>query len=137
MSKWVMALLNDGKVGKKQVIPFAAIQATREAQDIVNTKTQLNGETDYQLYGLGWFIQDYAGHHIVMHDGGVGGYLSSVTLVPQDHLGIIVLTNTDQNELYQAIKWDIMDAYFNIPFHNYNDAYLQRFKQRQATNDAA
>src|ERR1700748_3250102 len=70
MSKWVMALLNDGKVGKKQVIPFAAIQATREAQDIVNTKTQLNGETDYQLYGLGWFIQDYAGHHIVMHDGG-------------------------------------------------------------------
>jgi len=137
MSKWVMALLNDGRVGKKQVIPLAAILATREAQDIVGTKTQLDGETDYELYGLGWFIQDYAGHHIVMHDGGVGGYLSSVTLVPQDHLGIIVLTNTDQNQFYQAIKWDIMDAYFKLPFHNYNDSYLQRFKQKQAANDAA
>lgn len=137
MSKWVMALLDDGKVGKRQVIPMAAIQATREPQDIVGSKTQLNGETDYVLYGLGWFLQDYDGHHIVMHDGGVGGYLSSVTLVPQDHLGIIVLTNTDQNEFYQAIKWDIMDAYFRMPFHDYNDNYLQRFKQKQAANDAA
>src|ERR1700759_2514658 len=35
MSKWVMALLNDGKVGPRQVIPAAAIQATRQPQDIV------------------------------------------------------------------------------------------------------
>jgi CubicO group peptidase (beta-lactamase class C family) len=137
MSKWVMALLNDGKVGKRQVIPLAAIQATREPQDIVGSETQLNGETDYQLYGLGWRLQDYAGHRIVMHTGGVGGYVSSVTLVPQDHLGIIVLTNTDQNEFYEAIKWDIIDAYFKMPYRDYNDTYLQRYKQKQAANDAA
>lgn len=137
MSKWVMALLNDGRVGKKQVIPLAAILATREPQDIVGSETQLNGETDYQLYGLGWRLQDYAGHRIVMHNGGVGGYVSSVTLVPQEHLGIIVLTNTDANEFYEAVKWDIMDAYFRMPYRNYNDAYLQNYKQKQAAADAA
>lgn len=137
MSKWVMALLNDGKVGKRQVIPAAAIEATREPQDIVGSETQLNGETDYQLYGLGWRLQDYAGHRIIMHTGGVGGYVSSVTLVPQDHLGIIVLTNTDANELYEAIKWDIMDAYFKMPYRNYNDTYLQEYKRKQAASDAA
>jgi len=137
MSKWVMALLNDGKVGKRQVIPAAAIQATREPQDIVGSETQLNGETDYQLYGLGWRLQDYAGHRIIMHTGGVGGYVSSVTLVPQDHLGIIVLTNTDANELYEAIKWDLMDAFFKMPYRNYNDTYLQEYKRKQAASDAA
>lgn len=137
MSKWVMALLNDGKVGTRQVIPVAAIKATREPQDIVGSVTHLNGETGYELYGLGWFLQDYAGHHLVMHDGGVSGYLSSVTLVPQEHLGIVVLTNTDQNAFYEALRWEIMDAYFGQKYRNYSDTYLTEFKNQQATETAA
>ena len=131
LSKWVMCLLNDGKVGNKQIIPLSAIQATREPQDVVGTIGYLNGETEYQLYGLGWFLTSYAGHQIVMHTGGVNGYVSSVTLVPKEHLGIIVLTNTDQNEFFEAIKWDIMDAYFKMPYHNYNAFFLNRFKVNQ------
>jgi CubicO group peptidase (beta-lactamase class C family) len=132
MSKWVMALLNNGKVGTKQVIPLSAIQATRQAQDIVGSVRHLNGEVDYELYGLGWFIQDYSGHHLVMHDGGVNGYVSSVTLVPQEHLGIVILTNTDQNEFYEALRWEIMDAFFKMPYRNYSDVYLTNFKNENA-----
>jgi len=47
MSKWVMALLDNGKVGNRQVIPAAAIQATRQPQDIVGSIRHLNGETNY------------------------------------------------------------------------------------------
>ncbi|RYZ95828.1 MAG: serine hydrolase, partial [Sphingobacteriaceae bacterium] len=129
MSKWVLALLDDGRVGKRQVIPEAAIQATRQAQDIVGSVTHLDGETNYQLYGLGWFLQDYHNHRIVMHDGGVSGYVSSVTLVPKEKLGIVILTNTDQNSLYDALRWEIMDAYFKLPYRNYSDAYLKDQKK--------
>lgn len=132
MSKWVLALLNNGKVGNRQVIPVAAIQATRQAQDVVGSVRHLDGETDYELYGLGWFLQDYSGHRIVMHDGGVNGYVSSVTLVPQDHLGIVILTNTDQNEFYDALRWEIMDAYFKLPYRNYSDAFLKFYKNNAA-----
>ena len=137
MSKWVMALLNDGKVGARQVIPAAAIQATRQPQDIVGSIRHLNGETNYELYGLGWFLQDYSGHRLVMHDGGVNGYLSSVTLVPQDHLGIVILTNTDQNEFYEALRWEIMDAYFKLPYRDYTDTYLAQFKNNASIAQAA
>jgi CubicO group peptidase (beta-lactamase class C family) len=137
MSKWVLALLNDGRVGARQVIPSAAINATREPQDIVASVHHLDGENNYELYGLGWFIQDYAGHRLVMHDGGVNGYLTSVTLVPQDHLGIIVLTNTDQNDFFDALRWEIMDAYFKLPYRNYSDKYLAGFKAEAATGDVA
>jgi len=132
LSKWVLCLLNDGKVGKRQVIPQSAIQATQEPQDIVGTVQHLNGVTDYQLYGLGWRIEDYLGHHIVMHNGGVGGYVSSVTLVPQEHLGIIVLTNTDTNNLIEALRWEMLDAYFKLPYRDYSDAYLQQYKDNEA-----
>ena len=137
MSKWVLALLNDGKVGQRQVIPLAAIKATREPQDIVSEVTHLDGTQDYQLYGLGWRLENYHGHDVVMHDGGVGGYNSSVTLIPKEHLGIIVLTNTDQNEFMDALKWDVMDAYFKLPFRDYNDNYLQAFKAKLAAAQAA
>jgi CubicO group peptidase (beta-lactamase class C family) len=131
MSKWALALLNDGKVGNRQVIPNAAIEATRQAQDIVGSVTHLNGETNYQLYGLGWFIQDYGNRRLVMHDGGVNGYLTSVTLVPKEHLGIIILTNTDQNAFFEALRWEILDAYFKRPFRDYSAKYLSLFKFQQ------
>jgi hypothetical protein len=91
----------------------------------------LNGETGYQLYGLGWFLQDYHNRHLVMHDGGVNGYLSSVTLSPKDHLGIIILTNTDQNQFFEALRWEIMDAYFKLAYSDYSGKYLKRFKAGQ------
>jgi CubicO group peptidase (beta-lactamase class C family) len=132
MSKWVLALLNDGKAGTRQVIPAAAIQATRQPQDIVSSVRHLNGEVNYELYGLGWFLQDYSNHRLVMHDGGVNGYLSSVTLVPQDKLGIIILTNTDQNQFFEALRWEILDAYFKQRFRNYSEVYLAGFKEEAA-----
>ena len=132
LSKWVMALLDNGKVGNKQVIPAEAIQATRQPQDVVGNVKHPNGETDVERYGLGWFLEDYAGHHLVMHTGGVSGYLTSVTLAPDDNLGIIILTNTDKNELFEALRWEILDAYFKMPYRNYSGRYLSTFKTAQA-----
>ena len=132
MGKWVLALLNNGKVGNRQIIPQAAIAATREPQDIVGSQYHLNGENNFELYGLGWFIQDYQNHRLVMHDGGVSGYLSSVTLSPQDNLGIVILTNTDQNQLYEALRWEILDVFFGRPYRDYSEAYLKNFKNHTA-----
>ncbi|HVW16489.1 MAG TPA: serine hydrolase [Mucilaginibacter sp.] len=135
MSKWVMALLDNGKVGQRQVIPTAAAEAIRQPQDLVGTSNHLNGETDFVTYGLGLEIEDYHNHRIVMHTGGVNGYLSSVTMVPKEHLGIIILTNTDTNDLFEALKWDILDAYFKLPFSNYSDKYLSLFKSQQEADN--
>jgi CubicO group peptidase (beta-lactamase class C family) len=124
MSKWVMALLDNGKVGNRQIIPAAAVAATRQPQDYVSTANYLNGDVGFELYGLGWSLQDYCGRRLVMHTGGVNGYVSSVTLVPKENLGIIILTNTDQNALYEALRWDIIDAFFKNKNYHYNETYL-------------
>ncbi|GAB2987860.1 serine hydrolase [Mucilaginibacter puniceus] len=137
MSKWVMALLNNGKVGARQIIPEAAIKTTQAPQAIIGSIKQPNGEPDYELYGLGWFLQDYAGRHLVTHNGGVNGYRSSVTLVPQERLGIVILTNTDQNEISEALRWQLLDAYFKLPYRNYSDDYLDKYKANDAKEQQA
>jgi hypothetical protein len=50
--------------------------------------------------------------------------LSRITLIPEEKLGVVVLTNTDQNSFYSALEKEIVDAYLKLPFRNYSRVYL-------------
>jgi CubicO group peptidase (beta-lactamase class C family) len=127
MSKWIIMQLNDGKFDNKQVIPTAAIQEIRKPHSIEEDEKPRFNEGHFSLYGLGLELCEYEGREIVSHTGGVNGFVTSVTMVPEENLGIIVFTNTDQNDLYLALKWEILDAYLKLPYRNYTDAYLKSF----------
>src|SRR5690606_15952833 len=49
--------------------------------------------THVRGYALGWGIADYHGRYRVSHTGGYSGMLSTVALVPDEKLGIVILTN--------------------------------------------
>lgn len=133
MSKWVLALLNNGKVGTRQFIPEQAVLEPRKAQDIVYD----NGAGNSEFYGLGWFLKDYNGHRMVFHTGGVNGYVSSVTLIPDQNLGIVILTNTDQNNVIEALRDEIVDVYMKKPFRDYSDKYLTQYKAKVSKQQLA
>ncbi|MBS7565873.1 serine hydrolase [Mucilaginibacter sp. Bleaf8] len=124
MSKWLLALLSNGKSANKQVIPEAAIRATRQPQNLLGDDD--NG--GFVAYGLGWMLKGYKSHRMIMHTGGVSGFVSSVTLVPDMNLGIVILTNTDQNDLITTLNLDIIDAYLKMPFRSHSDAALTDFR---------
>jgi CubicO group peptidase (beta-lactamase class C family) len=123
MSKWVMMLLNNGKLGDKQIIPSSAIAQTRTPHSILGNGGHMFNKSHFALYGLGWFLQEYAGRKIVEHTGGVNGFVTSVCLVPEEKLGIIVFTNTDANNFYEALRNEIEDAYLGLPYRNYSKVY--------------
>ena len=124
MSKWVMMQLNNGKFEGKEIVPAKAIQSIRYPNSIEGNGSTLYNRSNFTLYGLGLELQDYESRRIVSHTGGVNGYVSSVTMVPSEKLGIVILTNTDQNALYEALKWEVLDAYLGLPYRNYSKAYL-------------
>jgi CubicO group peptidase (beta-lactamase class C family) len=123
MSKWVMAQLNNGKSDDKEIIPAAAIAATRIPHSILGDGGHMFNKAHFSLYGLGWFLEEYAGRKIVQHTGGVNGFVTSVCLVPEEKLGIIVLTNTDANGFYEALRNEIEDAYLGLPYRNYSSVF--------------
>jgi CubicO group peptidase (beta-lactamase class C family) len=129
MSHWLLCQLDSGEYNGKQVIPFSVIRETRKPQSIIGGSFSIFNRTHFRLYGLGWDLTDYEGREIVSHTGGVNGFVTSVTLFPEEKLGIVVLTNTDQNYLYEALKLEIMDAYLNLPFRNYSKLYLNYIKR--------
>jgi CubicO group peptidase (beta-lactamase class C family) len=124
MSHWVMMQLDSGRYSGNQVMPWRAISVTRVPHSILGNGGSRFNTGHFALYGLGWFLEEYCGRKIVSHTGGVNGFVTSVTLIPEEKLGIIVFTNTDQNAFYEALKWEIMDAYLVKPYRNYSKIFL-------------
>jgi CubicO group peptidase (beta-lactamase class C family) len=127
MSSWLIAQLSNGKYSGEEVIPPSVIKQTREPVSIVRRISHPFNTQHYSLYALGWQLQDYEGRELVEHTGGVNGFVTSVTLLPEENLGVVVLTNTDQNGLFIALKWEIIDACLGLPYRNYSETYFNRF----------
>lgn len=135
LSHWIIAQLDSGKYNDQTVIPFSVIQKTRQLLSIQRRVRHPYNKTHYSLYGMGWAFQDYEGREIVMHTGGVNGFVTSVTLIPEEKLGVVVLTNTDQNAFFQSLKWEIIDAYLGLPYRNYDSTFYAGFVKRQEANN--
>ncbi|MBD8874040.1 serine hydrolase [Rhodanobacter sp. DHB23] len=64
-------------------------------------------------YGEGWFLSDYQGSKLVWHTGGWPGFVSRLTLVPGQDLGVVVLTNQQSGAAFNAITYRVLDAYLD------------------------
>ncbi len=130
MSHWLMMQLNKGKFKGEQLFPMEAINSTRKPNSIVKQGRHPFNKNNFVLYGLGWEIEDYERTKIVSHTGGIPGFLSSMTLVPEKNLGIVIMTNTDQNGIFVALKWEIIDSYLDLPYRGYAGLYTNSIKRQ-------
>ncbi|HUH89926.1 MAG TPA: serine hydrolase [Lysobacter sp.] len=75
-------------------------------------------------YGEGWSLSDYRGNKLVWHTGGWPGFVSRVTMVPEQNLGIIVLTSAEAGGAFQSITMQALDAFLDAPPTDWTSAYL-------------
>ncbi|MCC6753429.1 MAG: serine hydrolase [Saprospiraceae bacterium] len=129
-SRWVRMLLANGLDQGRQILPADAIRKSMEPVSVAGPVRHRFNRGQFALYGLGWYLNDYEGYRLVSHTGGADGFVTSVSLIPELGLGVLVFTNTDNNALYQAIKWEIIDAFLGLPYRNYAGSYLARAKER-------
>ena len=132
LSHWLIAQLDSGRFDGETKIPFEVITRTRKPETIIGRVRRLFNEGHYNLYGLGWALTDYEGTEIISHTGAVNGFLSSVTLLPEENLGIAVLTNSDANSLFEMLKWEIIDSYLGLPYRNYDNIVFKRSIARES-----
>lgn len=63
--------------------------------DAVRDMFTAPGVPSAQSYGMGWVIDQRGGKRYVWHNGEVGGFHAMNALLPDDHIAVIVLANTD------------------------------------------
>lgn len=136
MSHWLIAQLDSGKFEGENIIPYSVISQTRKPSTIVGRTRHPFNQAHYNLYALGWGLQDYENREIVSHTGGVNGFVTSVTLIPSENLGIVVLTNTEQNLFFISLRWEILDSYLGLPYRDYDSFYFDRSKTANTEEEA-
>jgi CubicO group peptidase (beta-lactamase class C family) len=118
LAKWVTVQLNRGGMGNSRLFSEAQSKEMWAAQTIIpiGASAALAAlRPNFSAYGLGWRLDDYRGKKIVSHTGGLAGYVSRVTMVPELKLGIVVLTNQEADGAFQAVTYTILDRYLGAP----------------------
>ena len=128
MAKWLIAQLNRGAIGGGQ-----RLFSERQSREMWSAQTilPLNDppphlaplRSNFAAYGLGWGLTEYRGLKTVSHTGGLLGYVSRVTLVPDLNLGVVVLTNQQSGGAFQSLTYRILDHYMNAPATDWTAAF--------------
>jgi CubicO group peptidase (beta-lactamase class C family) len=128
LSHWLLMQLDSGRYNGQQVLPWAAIQKTRDVNIITGSRKSGIYPIHFRGYGLGLFVADYNGRQIYWHTGGAGGMVSNVCFIPEEKLGIAILTNNDNQSFFEFLRYQIMDAYLGVPYINRSKQQLQNFQ---------
>ena len=80
-------------------------------------------------------MTDYAGRQVYWHTGGAFGHVTNVCFVPEEKLGITILTNNDNQSFFEAIRYQILDAYFGVKYADRGKYQYSFFVQGKKSTD--
>ncbi len=136
---WMILQLNGGNTTDHQQIisahqiqqmrsPHAAVKNLRP-DDIQFPSRRIQNVS----YGMGWFLQTYGeGNkyvHALSHMGGFAGVRSLMTLIPEQKLGIAIVSNFGAmrvSMLPEALRNKFLDLYLGLSNHDWSQENLQK-----------
>ncbi len=87
MTHYLIAQLNGGTYGNTQLL---------SAQGVDTLHTPGSKISPSRSYGMGWVIQDQPGSTKIWHNGDVSNFHSNMLLLPDQHIGIVILINIEE-----------------------------------------
>jgi CubicO group peptidase (beta-lactamase class C family) len=138
MAKWLRVLLSGGKLadGSRLISEAAARQITTMVTPIPigNPPPELPRlAMNFNGYALGLGVRDYRGRRMLMHTGGLPGYVSRVMFVPEAAVGVAVLTNQESGAAFDSIAFHVIDHYLGAPPFDWIDGFEKVRRRSEAT----
>jgi CubicO group peptidase (beta-lactamase class C family) len=140
LAQWIRLQLGEGVYGNKKLISPDAVKETHKPQMIIPYNPQTPGTTldaHFTSYGFGWFLHDYHGRKIVQHGGAIDGMSALVAMMPEEKIGVAVLSNLQGNQLPWALMYRVFDAYLGLPPQDRSATMLAAMKNLQERAKAA
>lgn len=109
MARFMLAELNEGRLGEAQILTPASIRLMHTQAD--QPVPPLPG------MGLGFFYGERNGHRIVGHGGDTVWFHTDLNLMPDDHIGVFMSVNSvgKPSALRSTLMKGFVDRYFPAP----------------------
>ncbi len=132
MGKWMIFNMNNGIIDNDTLLTPASRNIIWRMHNTYNVDhTQANDfNTHFRGYGLGWGLSDFHGRLRVSHGGGFDGMISSVNMIPDEKLGVVVLTN-GMNAPTMAVSYYALNAFLGLEEKDWSTEMLEQRKDKQ------
>ena len=128
MARWLLAQLNGGQIDG-QAVMSPGVVARQHAPHMVLPEDRTFPASTRHAYGLGWLIGQYRGHRLAEHGGGIDGFQTECMLLPDDGIGVAVMTNTSSSAMAPVVAYRVLDELLGLePF-----GWFAEFKARYDT----
>jgi CubicO group peptidase (beta-lactamase class C family) len=108
MARWLLAQLAGGQLDGVTVMSAGTAKRQLTPHMLMPDSGEMPGLTQY-AYGLGWAIGRYREHTTAMHAGGIDGFATHCMLLPDDGIGVAVLTNTSASLMHLVVACRVLD----------------------------
>jgi CubicO group peptidase (beta-lactamase class C family) len=135
VAKWLRLQLGKGKFEGKQIFSeqqWWAMWQQNLAIPISKAGAEFNPTRRFYGYGLGWFLNDYQNRKIVSHGGGLDGMISQTAMMPEENLGLVVLTNSE-TPVNTILQNKIFDVFVNVRARDWSAELLERTRKGKET----
>ncbi len=142
MSRWLITQLDSGRTpdGFQIFKPAATEELWKIVRQMPISKEPewlKPNQKNFYGYALGFRTYDYRGVKVVGHGGLLTGFVSQIAMVPDEKLGIVVLTNQSSSGAYWSIINHLLDYYLgNEPF-DWIAGYKKELDRSQVRQDSA
>ncbi len=140
MVQWVRLQLAQGEYQKQRLLSSGTAKEMQTSQTVIRAEPPFSlfyPEAHFLNYGLGWFLHDYKGRKVVEHGGAIDGMRAQVAMLPEEKLGLVILTNMGGTTLPIPLMFRIFDAYLGAPPRDWSAEMLKTIKAFEEQGKAA
>ncbi len=114
MTRWLLLNLNGGVYNGRTIVSHQQMANLKTPHMVAPASLHVK-EQPLCTYGLGWFIEPYRGACMIHHDGAIDGFSATVALMPDQAVGIVILTNSDTGSYFkEALRNYIADRFLEM-----------------------
>jgi Beta-lactamase class C and other penicillin binding proteins len=137
MGRYAIFQLGKGKTGDRQIVSEANLDLTHTAQVPMSGSGEFK-ELGANSYGMGWVVTSYRGRRMIWHNGGIDGFYALLTMLPDEDLAVVILTNLLNQTAPEAVAYRIYDQMIGLDAIDWSTRYEQLYaKGKTAEEEAA
>lgn len=134
MAPWLRFQLGNGTFNKHKLMEPQTLNYMHMPHAILSKQSR-DPKIPYILYGLGWMVHPFGGVNVVQHGGNIDGFSAMVGLVPDRHLGVVILTNQDKSPFPHFALLHSIEQVLGLSSSHYEAQISAMLKAREASAD--
>jgi CubicO group peptidase (beta-lactamase class C family) len=126
MTRWLLAQLGGGQMDGQAIMSSDTVERQHEPHIVLPEDRTFPTSTRH-AYGLGWLIGRYRDHRLLEHGGGIDGFQTECMLLPDDGIGVAVMTNTSSSAMAPVVAYRVLDELLGLEPVDWFSDFKARF----------